>query len=372
VIITDVECIILRLPEVKPIGDGCQDAFIVRVHTDEGITGIGEGKSSPWILKAIVEAPLSTVSSRGLKEIVVGRDPLQIRPLWDEMYKLTYNYGRRGALMHALSAIDMALWDILGKTTGQPVWRLLGGAYRQEVPAYASTLAPEKPEDAVEQAKRFVQQGFRAMKFGWGSLGGKLRVDLELVERVRRAAGDDVDIMFDAGMPMPLHHAIAFSRGLRDYDVYFLEEPLSPDDLDGFRELREAGGVQIATGEKETSRFAFRDLIERGRPHIIQPDLARVGGITEAQRIGDFARLHGVTVIPHFWSTDILLAANLHYIASLQDCPYAEFCVLDQPLRRSVTTEPIELVDGMVRIPDKPGLGVELNQETVERFGWSL
>lgn len=367
-IITEVECIMLRLPDVKPIGDGTQDTLIVRVHTDEGIVGTGECHTSPWVLKSIIEAPLSHVSARGLKGIVVGENPLDIRPLWDKMYGMTAVYGRRGAVVHAISAIDMALWDIMGKVTGQPVHRLLGGSRRRSVPAYASTLAPQTHDDAVREAQELINQGFQGIKLGWGGLGQDLDEDLRLVARLRKVLGDNVDLMIDVGIPMQFRDAVRLAQGLSDYKVFFLEEPLSPEDLHGYSRLTRMSSTPIACGEKENTRFGFRDLMEMGGVDIIQPDVARAGGFTECLRIADLAELAGVTVIPHCWSTDILLSATLHYIAFLKDCSYVEYCVVDNPIRRNVISKPIEVKDGLVRIPEEPGLGVELDYRTIERL----
>jgi len=364
--ITDVRCTMLRLPEVKPIGDGTQDTLVVEVETDAGIVGIGEAHTSPWVVKAVIEAPVSHYSARGLRAIVVGEDPRNITALWDKMYALSAVYGRRGALMHGLSAIDMALWDILGKVTGQPVYQLLGGAYRDAIAPYASILALDSPERTVEVAKSLVADGFRAIKFGWNGLGGNVDRDVEAIALVRDAVGPDVDLMLDVGVPMPLHRAIALARALEPYGVGFLEEPLSPDDLDGYAKLARSTSTPIAAGEKETTRFGFADLVTRGGIAVAQPDVARVGGFTESRRVADHADLHGVTVIPHCWSTNILVAATLHFVASLRSCPYLEYCIVDNPIRTSVTTHHFVPEEGMVKVPTGPGLGVELNRDTIE------
>jgi L-rhamnonate dehydratase len=366
--ITDVECIMIRLPVVRAIGDGTQDTLIVKVHTDTGVTGVGEAHTSPWAAKAVIEAPLSSYAARGLRDIVVGESPLDPVVLWDRMYSLSLIYGRRGVVMHAISAIDMACWDILGKVTGQPIHRLLGGAYRGEVRPYASTLAPDTPEETLREAAALAGAGFPAIKFGWGALGKDTDSDLRFVARVRETVGPDVDIMIDVGMDMGLSNAARLARGLNDHGVFFLEEPLSPDDLAGFAQLVAQSPVPIATGEKETTRFGFRDLMDTGGLRIIQPDVARVGGFTEARRVADMARLRGVTVIPHCWSTDILVAATLHFIASLKECPYLEFCVVDNPIRRDIARNPIRFEQGVVRVPQGPGLGIELNEETIGRL----
>ena len=187
---------------------------------------------------------------------MVGQSPFEIRSLWERMYRMTMVYGRRGAVIHAISAIDMALWDILGKVCGQPVYQLLGGSARTSVPAYASTLSPDTPEAAVREAQELVDQGFGAIKFGWGGLGANLDRDLNFVSRMRETVGDRVDLMIDVGMPMHFRDAAKLAMGLAEFNVFFLEEPLSADDLAGYRRLKALSPTAIACGEKENTRSA--------------------------------------------------------------------------------------------------------------------
>ena len=366
--ITDIETIVLRLPEVKAIGDGCQSILLVRVRTDEGITGIGEVHTNPTVSKAIIEAPVCHVASRGLKEVLLGENPLEIGRLWDKMYAATQTYGRRGAVMHAISGIDIALWDILGKALGQPIHRLVGGARADRFPIYASDLIPDTTEATIDLARRHQAAGYRAMKLGWGTLGRSFREDVKRVSAVRAAVGEGMDLMVDIGTPIPFDDALRLGRAFAELSVYFLEEPLSPDDLDGFRRLVAASPTPIATGEKETTQFAYLDLMERGGLRIIQPDVARVGGISETLRIAALAEARNVQMIPHCWATDILVAATLHVIATLRRCPYLEYNVTDNPLRRDLLTQPIRPVDGIVAVPTGPGLGIEIDEETVRRY----
>jgi L-rhamnonate dehydratase len=366
--ITDIEGIILRLPEVRLIGDGCQNVLIIKVHTDEGITGIGEAHANPVVSKAIIEAPLQSVSSIGLKELLVGEDPRDINRLYDLMYRRTQSWGRRGAVMYVISGVELALWDILGKSLGQPVHRLLGGARKRQHKAYASDLVPEHPEGAVEIAQKHKEAGFKAVKLGWGGLGDDVRGDVRMAEKVRAAVGPEMDIMIDMGFPVPLQDALYLGDALAEHRVFFLEEPLHSDDLAGYAKLSAASRTPIATGEKETTQYPFIDLMERGGLRIIQPDVARVGGILESLRIATHAEARGVRVIPHCWTTDVLVAATLHVISMLRDCPYLEFNATDNPIRTQLMVEPIRPVDGIVTVPDRPGLGIELNEETIARF----
>jgi L-alanine-DL-glutamate epimerase-like enolase superfamily enzyme len=366
--ITDIRTRLLRLPEPSVSGDNLQDLLIVEVLTDAGISGIGEVHTNPLAARAIIDYAGYHTSSRGLKEILLGENPREIARLWDKMYSLTQSYGRRGLLINTIGGIDIALWDLLGKHLGAPIYRLLGGGRRTSVPAYASALAPPEMEETISQSKRFVDAGFRGVKIGWGSLGHNLREDVERVRRVRTAVGPEVEIMLDLGMPLRREDALWLGRALADDRVYFLEEPLSPDDFDGWRMLVAASPTPIATGEKETTRHGFADLIDRGGLRIIQPDIARAGGITESLRIAAYADFHGVRVIPHCWSSDILVAATMHVITSLADCPFLEFNAMDQPLRTRLARNPIRPRDGIVFAPEEPGLGIELNEATLSQY----
>lgn len=370
--ITDIETVVLRMPEpVLPNGDNLQDILIIRVHTDEGITGIGEAHTAPTVLKAVIDAPISHLTTQGLKPLLVGKDPRHINALWETMVYHTASYGRRGVVMQAISGIDIALWDLLGKALGQPIHQLLGGKMRDDVPAYASDLSPATPKGMIEQAERHAAAGFTGIKFGWGGLGGNVRADARSVGELRKALGPDVALMLDMGTPVPFDEAAWLSRALAEHDVHFLEEPLSPDDLDGFARLVAISPTPIATGEKETGRYGFRDLMERGALRIIQPDIARCGGITEIRRIAALADVRNVRVIPHCWSTDILVAATLHFLAAQRDARWQEFNVMDNPLKTDLAREPLKVIDGRVAVPDGPGLGITLNEEIVERYRWT-
>ncbi len=368
--ITEIEGVMVRLPTVERIGDGCQNILIILVHTDEGITGIGEAHTNPLVNKAVLDAPLCSVSAEGLRSLLIGENPLHIGRLWDKMNKHTQTYGRRGVVMHVISGIDLALWDILGKAAGMPVHQLLGGARHQHFDVYASDLSQPTLEATLDRARRHKENGYKAVKFGWGDLGDDPRRDVKKTAEMRNVLGDDIDIMIDMGFAVPLEDAIFLGRAFADYGVYFLEEPLSPDDLDGFAKLTAVSPTPIATGEKESTVYAYRDLMERGGLRIIQPDIARVGGISEAMRIAALAEARGVRMIPHCWSTDILVSATLQVIATLRDCPYLEYNVTDNPLRTDLLIDPLRPTKGRIEVPTGPGLGIELNPDTIEKYRW--
>jgi len=366
--ITDVEAIHLTLPERQSIADGTQDAIIIRVHTDEGIAGIGEVDSSPHVIKAVIEAPMSHSLCYGLKGVLIGEDPLDVEPLWEKMYRASIFYGRRGAAIQAMSGVDIALWDIVGKASGKPIYKLLGGGYRTEIRAYGSTLFEDTPEGMAKSVARHREQGFTAVKFGWGIFGKDPKHDERLVAAARKEAGDDMDILVDAGLVFNAATAIRTARMLESYNVFWFEEPLPPDDYDGYARLADAVDIPIAAGEEESTRYGFADLMDRGRIDVVQPDVTRAGGISESKKIAAMAHRRNLPCVPHAWSTGIIVAASLQLIAAIPNALFLEYCTWDSPLRWELVDEQFPLHDGRVAIPDKPGLGIELNEEIIERY----
>ncbi len=371
--ITDVEAIILRQPGVNSaIADGSQDALIIRIHTDEGITGIGEVDSLPSIVKAVVDAPASHANANGLRHLLIGEDPFEIDRLWEKMYKGSIYYGRRGVAIHAMSGIDIALWDIKGKALGLPIHKLLGGPHRSSIRAYASTLMRETPAEVEQIVTELVERGFTAIKLGWGPLGRDADLDVALVAAARRAADEKVDLMIDIGNGWPNgDHAIRQVRRFEEYRPYWVEEPLMPDDIDGYRKLADAVETRIACGEEDVTRWGFKELMESTRVDVVQPDVTRAGGISEVMRISQMADLRGVTMVPHSWSTGIIKAASLHVIAAMANATFFEYCVQETALNQMLTTQRFPLVDGKVEIPTAPGLGVEIDEEVVKAFTMS-
>jgi L-rhamnonate dehydratase len=365
--ITAIEPIVLRLPNVTEDIDGTQDDLLIRIETDEGLVGWGEVDSSPEVAKAVIEAPASHGISHGLRELLIGRDPFDIEQLWELMYHKSIYYGRYGVAIHAISGVDIALWDIAGKAVGKPVHKLLGGSYRSTARAYASALMPEKPREAEGMAREYVQKGFTAMKFGWGPLGQDEERDIELIAGARSGAGD-AKLMIDFGQRYTAKKAIRIANRTDKYRLDWMEEPLPPDDFAGYRQLATSVSVDIAAGEAESGRRSFQRLIEEGRINVIQPDISRAGGLTETRKIATLARDGNTRLVPHAFKSDILLSACLHLIASLPDQELLEFSVTKSPLRNDLLLEPLRAVDGFVRIPQKPGLGIELNPEVIARY----
>jgi L-rhamnonate dehydratase len=367
--ITHVETIYLRQPEVKWQCDSGQDALVVRVETDAGITGIGEVDSNPMAAKGAIDGPFSHTTACGLAEIVRGEDPFETEKIWHKMYRANIYGGRRGAGFHAMSGIDMALWDIKGKALGLPVWKLLGGGFQKRIRCYASSLFGATPEKTGDLARRYCDQGFTAVKFGWDPMGRDEKTDIALVREARRGLGEDADLLIDAGLVWDSKTALQRARAFRDHNIYWLEEPLRPDDYEGYRKLAEATEVRIAAGEEESGRQSFLDLMDRGRIDVVQVDLTRCGGFTEAMKIAALAWDRGLPVANHGFTTYINVTAALHWLASIPNALICEFVAEEETnLRESVTRQKLRAVDGWLEVPDAPGLGIDLDEEAVARF----
>ncbi len=367
--ITGVEAIELRLPD-SYAGPRLivRQTLIIKVHTDEGIVGIGEVDSCPTVVRATVNAPPANSPISGLASVIIGENPLEIRHLNDKMYEASFDYGRGGVVFHTIGGIDIALWDIAGKYYNQPVYRLLGGPFQTRIPAYASTLFGSDGKETAEEGEKWAGKGFTSVKFGWHPMGQSEKLDLELVEGARQGIGDNRNLLVDAGCCWDTATAIKRAQQFEDYNLFWLEEPLARDNIDGYKQLSTVSRIPIAAGEGEAGRYAFRGLLERGGIHIAQIDLVR-NGITETMRIADMAEDRGLKVVNHHWSSDINLAASLHFLASRKSTFILEYCVAESPLRWEVTRKKMELdAEGYVHVPEGPGLGIELNEETVERY----
>ena len=370
--ITDVEAIVLRQPSVdEGIADGSQDDLVVLVHTDEGITGIGEVDSAPEVVAALIHGHGSHAVAIGLRELLVGEDPLHVERLWHKMYRGTIYVGRRGVTVHAISGIDIALWDIKGKALGKPVCELIGEPLRDRVRAYASRLMPDTPAETSEAVAELRAQGFTAVKLGWGPLGSDADRDIGLAAAAREAGGPDVEILIDAGLGYvdDVARARRAAHGLEELGVSWLEEPFEPDEYEAYAELADTVEIPVAAGEQDVTRWGFRELIERGHVDIVQPDVTRCGGITEMLRIAELAHSHGVATVPHAWKSGIIKAASLHVNAVLPEALFQEYCVAETPINRELTVQrlPIE-ADGCIAVPTIPGLGVELDDDVVDRL----
>jgi len=368
--IVNVEAIYLRQRQVKKQCDSGQDALVVRVSTDAGITGIGEVDSSPMAVKGCIEGPFSHTITAGLRELVLGEDPFETEYLWHKMYRQNIYSGRRGIAIHAMSGIDMALWDIKGKALGQPIWKLLGGGfYDKKVRAYASSLFGATPEETGLRARRFRDRGFTAVKFGWDPLGRDEKTDIALVREARQGLGHDPDLMIDAGLVWDAKTAIQRARAFSEQRIFWLEEPLSPDDYTGYAKLSNATEVRIAAGEEESDRRSFIELMDRGQIDIVQVDLARCGGFTEAMKVASLAADRGLPVVNHGFTTYINVAAALHFLNAIPNSFIMEFVAEEQTtLRDELTRQRFVAHDGFVDIPTEPGLGMDLNEDALNAY----
>jgi L-alanine-DL-glutamate epimerase-like enolase superfamily enzyme len=370
--ITDVEAIYLRLPDFDEARtDSSRDALVIRVSTDAGVTGYGEVDSSPLVVKAIVDSPASHTIARGLRELLIGRDPLDVRRLWHDMYEATLYVGRSGVVIHAMAGIDIALWDLAGKLLRQPVHTLLGGAHRTEIRAYASNMFQFTPEANAERARAAVDAGFTAVKFGWEPFGRDPATDVALISSIREAVGDDVDVAIDAGLAWDAKTAISRIKLLEQFRPLWVEEPLHPDDLRGYKRVAEAVDLPIAAGEEECTREGFRRLMDDGRIDVVQIDVTRTG-LTQALLIAGDAQERGLPVANHTFTTDLNAAASLHFLAAIPNALICEYCVEPSELSRHLVSPGIKMVDGKAQVPQEAGLGVEPDPEVMDRFRWPI
>ncbi len=308
----------------------------------------------------------------GAGALAIGEDPFDVERIWSKVYRGTIYYGRRGVAVQVLSGLDIACHDIIGKAIGRPIHKLLGGAYRERVVAYASTLFRPTPDDMKRACEFYLHRGFRAIKFGWADFGHDRKRDVARVAAVREVVGPDVALMVDAGWRMDSSpfELIETLRALEPYDPYWFEDFLPPECYAGYARVKESGvRTRIAAGEQEATVWGFRQLIEQGKVDVIQPDLSRCGGLTQARRIVWEAERAAVDVCAHAWLTDLLTAASLHLSACLPRSLYLEYNVSENTMLRDIIRNPIELAsDGTMRVPDGPGLGIDIDEKAVQRY----
>lgn len=377
--ITEVEAMALespwenRPPEGSEEAAGVKHLLLLKVSTDEGITGWADVETAPHVGLAAVHAPVSGVEMfDGLRALVIGEDPFEVERLWDKVYRGSSYYGRRGVAIQVLSGFDLACHDIMGKAVGRPVYKLLGGAYRDRVRAYASTLFRPTPEDMKRACEYYLSRGFTAIKFGWGGFGQDRRRDVALVKAAREAIGPEVELLVDAGWRVnrSAYDAISLLRELEPFNIFWLEDFLHPECYEGYAAVKAAGvKTRLAAGEQEATAWGFHDLITRGRVDVVQPDLSRCGGFSHFRKIVWEAEQAGVDVCPHAWLTDLLTAASLHANAVLPRSLFLEYNVSASPMLREIIANPVEMdAEGWIAVPQGPGLGVEVNEEAVGRY----
>ncbi len=353
-----------------------RQAALCVISTDEDIQGVGEALyyGGPATIVA-------SLISDACAPLIIGRDPFDHAVIWDLLYNRTRDQGMKGLPICALSAIDIALWDIKGKALGLPVHKLLGGAYRDKARVYATGLyqpqnVPSITDALTEEALGYKQDGFSAMKL---KVGYGIEEDIRLVRAVREAIGDDIFLMVDANHAYNASEAIRLARAMKKYNIYWFEEPVPPEDIDGYIEVKQKTEILITGGECEYTRYGFRELITRRAVDILQPDLCAAGGFTELARIVTLASTWNVPVMPHVWGTNVGLAASLQFFATLPHFPerrypaepFFEYDRSPHPLRDGVTREKFVMKNGYLDIPQRPGLGITLDMSFVKKHAIS-
>lgn len=356
---------LIALPEASMRTFTFHGWLIVEVFTDNGLVGVGNAALSPRVTKQVIDLYL--------KPLLIGADPWDVEFLWQHMYRKTMAFGRKGIGMVAISAVDIALWDILGKSARQPVYRLLGGRTKSRIPVYASRLYSTPLEELAAEALKYKHEGYQAMKLrmGWGPTDGAagMQRNLDLVRAVRQAVGDGIDIMADVYMGWTLDYAKRMLPLLEPFHLRWLEEPVIPDNPRGYAELKAYGRVPIAGGEHEFTAYGFRDLLELRAVDYIQFDTDRVGGFTQARKIAALAEAYEVPVIPHGGQLH-----NLHLVMASLNSPMAEyFPVVDVEVGNElfwyIFTGDQQAKDGYVDLDENtPGLGIAVNEPALSRF----
>ena len=353
------------------------DSVLVKVETDDGLVGWGEAKAG--VGSAASGYGLAAIINRDLAPLLVGQDPRDVSRLWDVIYNtpregfaldrghVLPQIGRRGLSISAIAGVDIALWDLLGKSLGAPVWRLLGGRRAERMPAYASGGWADEARIGEQLLGYVAQGGFRAVKMRVGVMDGEPHRSAARVRAARQALGPDVKLMADAHGTWTVAEAKAFCRMVEDCDLYWLEEPVTADDKTGLAEVRRASAVPIATGESEFTRHDFREIAELRAADVLQPDLAIAGGITEGVRIGAIASAFNLRLAPHLWSGAPAFAAGVALAASQSAGFILEYSLGANPLLHELVHEKFAVVDGQLELPDRPGLGIAVDEGFVRR-----
>jgi L-rhamnonate dehydratase len=361
--------------------DGTTDTVIVKISDEAGRFGIGEADAPPQVVKSFLEMPSAHLWSRNVSEILLGSDPLEAAALWERLYEGTFWPGRRGLGIHAISAIDIALYDLAGKQHGVPAYKLLGGARRGKLRPYCTIFPGLAHGRSIEQLMREIGRqfdaaaaaGFRAVKME--VLFYDLVTDRELIGLIRQGRkmlGDDILMAVDFGYRWRnWHDALYVMDRIEDCAVFFAEAALQHDDLAGHARLAEKSRIRIGGAEAAATRWEVLEWLTRGAVGIVQPNIGRCGGLTEIRRIADLCEYHGAEVVPHGWKTGITSAVGRHFQAACAPAPVFEYVspkVFDSLLRRELVSPEPEVVDGYIALPDRPGLGIDLNEELVERL----
>ena len=384
--ITSIQSYMLRVPLGEKTFFSSQAAFpernsyLVRIETDTGLVGWGEGgQYGP-------AEPVAACVDAVLAPRLIGRDPTEPTSIWEELYAFSRDFGQRGTYVEAISAVDIALWDIAGKALGVPVWKLLGGRFRESIRAYATGCYYPQDfdnqskilKDLQEEASGYTGVGFELLKIKIGLL--PLEKDIERIRVIREAVGPDIGLLVDANHGYTAAAAVQMGRLMEPYDIRFFEEPVPPEDRDGYRKVRAENPIPVAGGECEFTRYGFRDFIVGGCADVVQPDLTVCGGFSAFREILTLANCYNLATVPHVWGSGVAVAAALQAIAtipsfphtanpiSLLNSPVIEFDRKHNPLRDDLLEETFELVGGRLAVPEGPGLGVTVNEQIVAQY----
>lgn len=387
-LIKNVKVFPLSCSMEKPIMDSfCytdqRNIVLIKIETDEGLAGYGEAASYGGSLYAV-----TTVVEKELKPLLIGEDPCLREKLWQKMYKKYYQHGRGGILIGAMSGVDIALWDLIGKIANIPVYKLLGG-YTNRVRAYASCgfyVEGEGLKELTSEMKKVVQRGFTAVKMKVGRTSTvpnsklsilphgnccdvSLQEDINRVKSVREAIGENIDLLIDANNGWDSETAIKMAKNLEKYNIYYIEEPVLTEDIEGSAKLAAATTIPIAGYETAYTKYEFKDLITRKAVDIVQPDAVWAGGISECMKIAAMAGSYNLPIIPHCFSSAVCLAANLHFVASIPNGELIELDVNRNPFREELIEEDIDIdSEGYINMSNKPGLGITINEEVIKKY----
>ena len=375
--IAEVRAHVLEAKLSQPFGwsfnsTDIRGSCLVEIVAEDGTTGWGECYGPAGLNAPVVKAMAAEL---------IGKDPLAIDALWLHLYNKFRDYGQKGLVINAISGIDIALWDLKGHHFETPVLVLMGGPVRREVRAYATGTYRLKSGDPldyiVKEVSGYAKEGFSAVKL---KIGFGVREDEKLIRAVRDAIGPNIGLMLDANHGFDVLEAVELGRRVAPLDIGWFEEPVVPDDLDSYIEVRRGQPIPVAGGECEFTRWGFREVLTRRAMDIVQPDTCAAGGLSECKKIADMATAFGVRYVPHVWGCGVGLSAALQLLAVLPHSPprhtplepMLEFDRSEHPFRREVLTKPLEHQNGVVKIPDGPGLGIEINRETIKRFSVTL
>ena len=372
----------MRVTHIETIAlqDRKYDETIVRVHTDEGLSGIGQAESPSLVIEALVRC------RGGLEELLRGEDPTQVERLWQKMYDRTGLFGRRGVTIAAIGAVETALWDIAGQAAGRPVCELIwrsfattkcGAEIRRQVTPYATVYPPgERAAEMRDRLGLAVQRGFRAVKleeWAGGFAHGSVEQDVEIVRLAREVLGQERDLLIDVqNLWQEVGRALRTLRAIEPYGVFFVEAPFPADNLDAYARLADAVDTRIAMGDWGcTTRFEFKEIMDRGHVDVVQPSSVRSGGMSEILRIAEAAYQRGLLCIPHAWCHMVGVAAEVHLAAVVPNMPYFEYplAIPDSPIISQLLEPPlVPDADGVIEVPRRPGLGFRLNEDVVRDF----